>query len=97
MSQSNEPYASVQPEGGTDDDGLAGGPSPDYEFVESMQLRCHQDQSLASSRDHLKRSAKRLVQLLEMDAPSNMVCRELAMITQRIGCYHNSLLDVSAP
>ena len=96
MSQSNEPYA-VQPESGTADEGTGNGPSADFEFVEIMQLRASQDQHLASSRDDLKRSTKRLLKLLEMDAPSNMLFRELAIQTQRIGIYQNSLLDVSAP
>ena len=104
MSNSNESFASVRPEGGTSDEAsgpvigpIANHESQNLEFIETMQLRSLQDQQLASSRDQLKRSATRLLSLLEMDAPSNLLCRELALITQRIGGYHNCLLDVSSP
>ena len=52
------------------------------------------DQREAEKRDDLKRSATRLLEILKLNCPKNMVFRELAILTERCGSYQNSLLDI---
>lgn len=77
----------------TSNEGDAGEVGEVEPYATSLQLHLA-EQREAEKRDSLKRSAARLLEILKLDCPKNMVFRELAILTERCGSYQNALLDI---